>query len=912
MGRILSILTFGFLYLCLPRAIEPASAQAKWETLPGAASDIALADDGTIWTIGAGNANKVPGGYRIFRSEPSNVQLAPVGGAALRIAAEGITPWIVNETGGIQRWNAGQRQWQAIAGPPKAIDIGASAKGVWLIAEPKRGDDYSIYQWTGGTWRAVSPGAGSRVDVDADGNPWVVSSAGLVHAQVGGQWRQFGLARDAQGQYDTGSDIAVDVFGAPWVVSKRGDLWYFNKGSSNPDKWEKRAQTAIAVAERAGRTVYLGVGNTIFRSPNIAVSLANPQLNVPSPGAGDMKLTEVTPSIPHVQLTMPNPSAVPQTTLPVNVSPTTGELKEGLGGPAYTGPELQIHGCVTVAAENAALKAICEGNTPRGETPAVFGETKYREPGLAAFLDQGGASSLERLLGNPALVLGILNDPKTDKVYATTEQAFEVLCAFPTRSHISRTLMFTALLEVIRKQRSQRTPDEQRFYDAVATYLKRRKLFVGEVAQQIYIKWEEEKRKLLASRGRSALTGAFNLDADIPKGQLTPLEAALPIAIAGAGAVVIPIVSIAQAWPVFIKLFPHAGKVFELTGTTGLSGASGLLGKLAAAGGIAAAGAFAIVGSTVATLKVVRAEEFYRALDKAIADGHKPVELEKMVSTKAGLEELAFWWLAATHDLGNNAVTFRADGDLEAACRTKSMNPAQVPAAVRGGRFERGPATPGGYDALAFSNLKFAGSKTTLAESVWKALVIARANCFDGKKLDTYLKGGVASCAPQLARIPVSATTAQPAAATASALTWSAVSGRVLPPAALVAGKHKSGASLVVCRADMGDGIHPGKVWGANCIVGWAGREVGRPTFEVLSAPQGVFNWVPMRQGQALPAQAVVAGKHRSGPNLVVCRADMGDGVHPGKVWNGNCHVGWGGREMIKPAFDVLVSIRAQ
>ena len=193
-----SFLIVSAFLICVGGTILPAGAQGQWERVAGAASDIALAGDGTAWIVGATNAEKVPGGYRIFMSSPGSTQRTPAGGAALRVAVEGNTPWTVNEGGMVQRWNAGLRQWQLI-GAPKAVDIGANAKGVWIAAEPKRGDDYTVYQWTGNGWKAATSGAGSRLDVDADGSPWIVSNAGLVHAYVSGQWRQFGLTRDAQG-----------------------------------------------------------------------------------------------------------------------------------------------------------------------------------------------------------------------------------------------------------------------------------------------------------------------------------------------------------------------------------------------------------------------------------------------------------------------------------------------------------------------------------------------------------------------------------------------------------------------------------------------------------------------------------------------------------------------------------------
>src|SRR5690606_15811968 len=153
---------------------------------------------------------------------------------------------------------------------PKAFDIGASAKGIWIAAEPKVGDDYTIYRWTGSTWDS-SKGAGLRLDVDAAGNPWVVNNAGHLHAFVGGKWQQFNLPSAA-------SDIAVDTSGAPWMVNKRGELWYFNQDSAHGVdslKWGKRAQSGSAGAHRGGHTWYLGSKNELYRSPQPANAIAN-------------------------------------------------------------------------------------------------------------------------------------------------------------------------------------------------------------------------------------------------------------------------------------------------------------------------------------------------------------------------------------------------------------------------------------------------------------------------------------------------------------------------------------------------------------------------------------------------------------------------------------------------------------
>lgn len=75
----------------------------------------------------------------------------------------------------------------------------------------------------------------------------------------------------------------------------------------------------------------------------------------------------------------------------------------------------------------------------------------------------------------------------------------------------------------------------------------------------------------------------------------------------------------------------------------------------------------------------------------------------------------------------------------------------------------------------------------------------------------------------------------------------------------------------------------------------------------VPPAGAGTVSWT---RGPAVPANAVIGGGD-SGRPLPVCRASYQDGVHPGKVWAGNCNIGWGGKEIVLPVFDVLVSTGA-
>ena len=61
-----------------------------------------------------------------------------------------------------------------------ARDVGIGANGaVWIIGTNKVPGGYDIYRWTGSAWQNI-PGGGVRIDVDPQGNPWIVQDAGQI------------------------------------------------------------------------------------------------------------------------------------------------------------------------------------------------------------------------------------------------------------------------------------------------------------------------------------------------------------------------------------------------------------------------------------------------------------------------------------------------------------------------------------------------------------------------------------------------------------------------------------------------------------------------------------------------------------------------------------------------------------
>lgn len=247
------------------RAAVPAHMWS-WSQVPGSGHDIAIADDGGVWLIGTDSAQ---GGYSIWHRPPRAPRWARVPGAATRIAVAGNQAWIVNNAGTIYRRDG--NAWTPIDGP-KAHDIGASAKGVWIIGVPrptagdpaksaqtgafgtanvKLGvDGAQAYQWTGTTW-APSSKNGVRIAVEATGRPWVVTESGEVFRHAGSiAWKTLA----ARGPSGPVQDIAALPGGRPVIVRADGSVAVFD-----PD------QKAWASTEQAGRAVAAGPDGRIWR-----------------------------------------------------------------------------------------------------------------------------------------------------------------------------------------------------------------------------------------------------------------------------------------------------------------------------------------------------------------------------------------------------------------------------------------------------------------------------------------------------------------------------------------------------------------------------------------------------------------------------------------------------------------------
>ena len=136
-----------------------------------------------------------------------------------------------------------------------------------------------------------------------------------------------------------------------------------------------------------------------------------------------------------------------------------------------------------------------------------------------------------------------------------------------------------------------------------------------------------------------------------------------------------------------------------------------------------------------------------------------------------------------------------------------------------------------------------------------------------------------------------------------SPMKW--VSGAAAPTTATIGG-NENGQPLYVCRARYEGGLHPGKIVTGNCNIGWGGKEIVLPTYEILT---GTGTW---GTPSADFSGAFVGGQEARNP-LFLCRAKFNGGLHPGKLiadpktnTGTLCNIGWGGDEQTLRTFELF------
>lgn len=122
--------------------------------------------------------------------------------------------------------------------------------------------------------------------------------------------------------------------------------------------------------------------------------------------------------------------------------------------------------------------------------------------------------------------------------------------------------------------------------------------------------------------------------------------------------------------------------------------------------------------------------------------------------------------------------------------------------------------------------------------------------------------------------------------------------GGAIPSNAVEGGEDSDGTTLYICRTVHSGTTLPGKVVGGKCNYNWGTTEYSARTYDILV---GGGYW----QRRLNTSTAVVAGGSSS-ETFYVCRAITDSGTQPGRLQNGKCNYGYGGRGYAGSNFEIL------
>ena len=133
---------------------------------------------------------------------------------------------------------------------------------------------------------------------------------------------------------------------------------------------------------------------------------------------------------------------------------------------------------------------------------------------------------------------------------------------------------------------------------------------------------------------------------------------------------------------------------------------------------------------------------------------------------------------------------------------------------------------------------------------------------------------------------------------------------------------------LNICQANYSGGVHPGQLTKNGCRITYAWKAYNEKNFNILTSSKtpewkdqsalyqyrqhqwpvygGVGPMVIINGPVSKSGPQPVIGGHEGGHNLYVCRCMYKENVHVGKVVSNACNIGFEGKEVRVPDYEVL------
>jgi hypothetical protein len=224
----------------------------QWAQISGGAKTICIGADGSTYVLGTDDNS---GNHSIFKLVNGSWVNIPGWATAIAVAPDG-TPWVVNSLGNIFKRVSGS--WSQLSGGARDISIGVDGT-VYILGTDNNSGNHSIFKLVNGSWVNV-PGWAISIAVGPGGAPWVVNSDGNIFRRDGSSWTQLpgsatSISVGADGSiYITGTDnssgshglfkwingvwrrmggwgvrITGDLNGMAWVTNSNNEIFQLTK-----------------------------------------------------------------------------------------------------------------------------------------------------------------------------------------------------------------------------------------------------------------------------------------------------------------------------------------------------------------------------------------------------------------------------------------------------------------------------------------------------------------------------------------------------------------------------------------------------------------------------------------------------------------------------------------------------------
>jgi predicted lipoprotein with Yx(FWY)xxD motif len=252
----------------------------NWTQLPGSATRLAAAPDGSLWAL-----SDQPSGSDKFIWHYANGAWTNISGLAaqLAVAPDG-TLYAINSGGGTFAYSAGN--WTALGGGSQAITV-ASDGSTYVLSNGGSGPDRAIWHNVSGTWTQV-PGSGTGINASWDTGSYTASSGSVAS---GGLYILNSLGsiyyENPDHSFSTmpgnASAIAATTGGGFFVLgfptdASGNNIYYYNLSSGT---YTAEPGAGVSIATGGSHLYVVGASGAIYESPITASATPAPQQNFP-------------------------------------------------------------------------------------------------------------------------------------------------------------------------------------------------------------------------------------------------------------------------------------------------------------------------------------------------------------------------------------------------------------------------------------------------------------------------------------------------------------------------------------------------------------------------------------------------------------------------------------------------------